>query len=367
MYVLDQLCHRGKTCLDLHRWHYAHIADISRLNRARDPAVLNQEMEANLAELDLLFNNAQRRLQRHVADRRRQVNDQQFVHRMPNELLTRVLYLSLQKPELRDYYNQLQIRCLVCSRWAEAITSAPNLWGVAHSDIQYPIHQRVLCKSQEAPLDVVYDNWRYATLGSFHEIIHLTSHRWRSLQLHRVPADVVGSIMALQLPNLEDLKVSGLGHAAVVDVETLGSRLRHVTLEWAAIRWQAMTRWNLETLELRCIRPMGLSTVDLVNILRSSPGLLRLTLASINPNTEDSALPNNTAVIPLLRLCYMDIVSLPSAVIRDLWRISGSLAVSIYILQIARKQDWTTSSSLPSTITWHLLSAQSSKGASCCL
>lgn len=278
-------------------------------------------MEEDLLTLERLFQTAEQRVRQYVAERRRRVNDLQPIHRLPNELLIKTLHLALQNPRLDDYYHRLHTIGLVSSKWAEAITSTPSFWGVIDLGTKRPpgVEENILIKSRSAPLDVVYDS--ECRRGPFQEIATQQSHRWRSLYMAEVPAEDVTNVMALSMPKLEDLSIRGCSMS--VDVDPSGGKLRHVSFDSGELRWPVLMMQNLETIELRRIQFTGCITAPLLDMLRSSPSLIRLALHHVYGIEEDEPvvpIPNDTALVPLDRLRRLEISDLPAPTMHDLMR-----------------------------------------------
>lgn len=271
--------------------------------------------EKELEYFENLFDDTERSMRQYQAERRRRVNDLHLIHRLPEELLVRILYLSLQNPNIRSYYSRRLERSLVCFRWAEVIESTPSFWSVAHSATGKPSLEKILVKSRNTPLDVAYDPFDLRG-PSFYEQVTQHSHRWRSLELFNLPENQ-RSMMALSLPRLEELYM--LGGELPTEVDPSEGKLRHVRLESIDFRWPVRMFQNLETLDLSCLWPQGLSTAQLFDMLRLSPGLVELTLFRTDGADENhNPLPTDTALVPLDHLLRLRIAEQMGTLIPDL-------------------------------------------------
>lgn len=152
------------------------------------------------------------------------------------------------------------------------------------------------------------------------EFAHHSSHRWRSVQLGYLRQETVTSTLALAMPRLEDLHLTDCDVPG--DVDPSAGRLLHVRFQSMSLRWLVLMMQNLETIELRGIRCVGSSTAQLLDMLRSSPALIRLTMEKFSHRDEDDVpntpILNNIAPVPLNHLRVLDVSCLPVTIMHDL-------------------------------------------------
>ncbi|KAG8888098.1 hypothetical protein FRB98_008364 [Tulasnella sp. 332] len=122
-------------------------------------------------------------------------------------------------------------------------------------------------------------------MTEFMDLVLPHVHRWRYLYLSqsRQAGGVLTRLSACYTPQLQQLCLFTHGFLAIEDLfRGKADRLRHVQLHATSLPWDSSIMCNLQTLELEDLQSGGPSAEQIVSILRASPGLVKLSLKSIN-------------------------------------------------------------------------------------
>ncbi|KAG9039722.1 hypothetical protein FRB95_007149 [Tulasnella sp. JGI-2019a] len=274
---LEQVMRMFMTCVD-------RAAGSRPENRDYKAAIGSHPADTYLSVLERSAKNLERELNSHIFKHRRSRNQRLPLYRLPNEILLRILFLSLQTP-YSSQFSQLHNLAQVSVRWAQLVRGSPMLFGYATSDDIEEDANRTLCLSRNALLDVKYDlDWFGSTWKeAFLDRLLQHNHRWRSIELVGLDTTKMNSVLREPMPQLQDLDIfcriqeEGF-HVINLSPEKL-RQLRHLTLTNVSPQWDASMLRGLVTLELDSNDPTGLLKVSqLLDILLESQGLRILNL-----------------------------------------------------------------------------------------
>ncbi|KAG8868976.1 hypothetical protein FRB97_001750, partial [Tulasnella sp. 331] len=188
-----------------------HVKIQTRNETSSEVRNTTESSDADIALLETSYYHLERHMWRHICLQKQHRNKLLPISQLPDELLVRIIYFSLQQSfSPTDYVEELQNVAQVCTAWSEVVKGTALLWGVASSHDPIAIVRRALSKSGSAPLDIWYNGiWDTTSQRAlFLQIVIEQSYRWRSLDLRAADRDVENRLMQLATPMLCDLKIS---------------------------------------------------------------------------------------------------------------------------------------------------------------
>ncbi|KIO33136.1 hypothetical protein M407DRAFT_18001 [Tulasnella calospora MUT 4182] len=210
---------------------------------------------------------------------------------LPSELICNIFRLVINPSNPRKERCRLM---LVCRRWREYVEGSALLWTTisAYDGLSYM--RRALENCRGAMIDITFPLSRSSAANlealAFEGGPHIP--RWRSLILalrwSRSWESTLAPLTRTQAPNLEILKllVRHAGEISANPITLFGgapapSTLKNITLDQIPVAFEPLGLSGLVSLNLKKVPTI--STPQLLEILRDSPGLERLYLIS-NPS-----------------------------------------------------------------------------------
>lgn len=201
--------------------------------------ILNDEYSV----MEKSFRHLQAVLDTHLAGVGRRRNARLPLFRLPDEILARILFFSLQAsfPRPRDDVDKLHNLAKVCTKFAALTRNSTPLWGLVDAQSSIENTALVLAKSKSAPLDVIHTTLRRlrARNNPFLETVSPESWRWRSLELIAVTIDAEKKALSLSTPQLRDLTIQHAEYSGATGYEqipdTTLARLHHLSLSPAEV------------------------------------------------------------------------------------------------------------------------------------
>ncbi|KAG8845479.1 hypothetical protein FRB96_002497 [Tulasnella sp. 330] len=248
----------------------------------RDGTKLNEEIE----DLTACMTQLTTQLHDITVQRRRTHNSTLPVHRLPLELLCKILSLALRDdPNMVKYglapsTKGLHDLASVCHAWFHQIKETPSFWNVASSTDPLPLLRQTLTRSKTSPLDVFHhqsglDYGDITYEDNFMGLLIPESHRWRSLNAfgNNPSPHFISRLRDLSVPALETLKIQYYDDAGALEIfGGRADRLRHQ---------------------------------QLLDILSASPALIELSLAHLSSSDEARILREDPIELSELETLYM--------------------------------------------------------------
>ncbi|KAG8996002.1 hypothetical protein FRB93_000964 [Tulasnella sp. JGI-2019a] len=151
--------------------------------------------------------------------------------------------------------------------------------------------KNLLFKSKDALLDIVYapTTWdlqsQWPVRMETNDLLLANAHRWRSLEYdgYSDPTSIDKDFIDLHhltVPNLNSIALHSFNDSLFFK-PPIATRLRHISLAGCSTPWDSCLFSGLETLRLSGLNEGGPPVGQLINFLRTSPGLVTLSLHSL--------------------------------------------------------------------------------------
>ncbi|KIO33138.1 hypothetical protein M407DRAFT_18003 [Tulasnella calospora MUT 4182] len=207
---------------------------------------------------------------------------------LPLELIYEIFWLVINSGKHRKERCRLM---LVCRQWQEDVEGSALLWTTISARDGLPYMRRALENSRRAMIDLYFPLSRSsaANLKAFMAEAGAHIPQWRSLRLSSPSGGPLEHALAplTQAPNLEVLTIC-VRHAGSISANPItlfggapAPSLKDLTLYQIPVTVEPLGLSGLVSLNLQ--RVPTISTPQLLEILRDSPGLERLRLIS-NPS-----------------------------------------------------------------------------------
>ncbi|KAG8851740.1 hypothetical protein FRB96_009105 [Tulasnella sp. 330] len=226
------------------------------------------------------------RFKRALIPKAKQRNSLLPISRLPTEVLIRIF------KDYTDSYRSPRSLTMVCTAWSRIVLDSPTLWSHVNSRSPPLAFLSSLSRSRDIPLDVTYcgsghrggdDSEDIEELEQFIDAVGGQVHRWRSATLLMdYEPTLSGALMRYLITNPTPL----LEKLDIVDGEAryppgfnwfdafsqkVAPRLRHLELKEFPFLWDSSLLSHLHSLKVYGNESSGLSTSQLVQILRACP------------------------------------------------------------------------------------------------
>ncbi|KAG8903818.1 hypothetical protein FRC01_008978, partial [Tulasnella sp. 417] len=224
--------------------------------------------------------------------RRKERNSLIRFNRLPTEIASNILWLSIADPWQQDFsrsfLQRLRIISSVCSSWRTLVEGSPRFWSIIEFSSPEPVILDLLRKSGSSPLEIKcfsdgdYDctaPWGFAddNMGGRYRLISPHTDRIRSLILSASTMHGLASILKNPAPILEELRLDiednfGVGEPLDLFCGQAG-RLRDVVLWNIPFRWDSAVLAGLSSLKIKTRFDYPPSEVQVRRLLEGNPGL----------------------------------------------------------------------------------------------
>ncbi|KAG8849815.1 hypothetical protein FRB96_000638 [Tulasnella sp. 330] len=221
------------------------------------------------------------KMQHHLATHRRVLNALLPIHRIPSEIFTEILAMSLVlwSEDANEKYQEhlYTLRC-VSAAWRTLIDNSPLLWATVSCRDTLDTVRNALAKSKDSPLEVVYRARYVARYRTAEFIVSVVQHvhRWKSLEVLGLNSQEATELLDLtdgcQAPKLQKLSLVNTGDVRVMQE--------------------------------------GPSADQVDIILRASPALVELILQAVYPRGDDAPPIKQRHPVELLSLRKLTVVRL---------------------------------------------------------
>ncbi|KAG9008681.1 hypothetical protein FRB93_006227 [Tulasnella sp. JGI-2019a] len=257
-----------------------------------------QRILQDLTLLEPLYRTLGQCIQRHVTEKRQQLNSQAPINRLPNELLIKIFTLTLTSDHNEHALTPHYIigLSLVSKDWSRIVFKTPSLWGQISSRYSERENRVAILRSKGYPLKVYYsdedvegDDYRTLLIRSAIR----EAHRWQSA-IFCLKYDssllLLRGAVSLSAPLLEELEIDcGDVPADILEGENIdlfsggADHLRHLSLSYFQILWSSPLLSRLETLTIMGSPIVPSPTAsELTDILRRCPKLYKFAMITID-------------------------------------------------------------------------------------
>ncbi|KIO32519.1 hypothetical protein M407DRAFT_18572 [Tulasnella calospora MUT 4182] len=234
----------------------------------------------------------------HVAHLKRHRNTLAPIHKLPTELLSCILLLSIDR---RSYnLSALQKLGRVCKAWHKIVGNTPDFW--TRIDFNAPPHvlRLFLQKSKNIGLAIECsmssnDSVLPSKVEDFIEMTHKYSSRWTSFKYKgNATQRIMRNIESVGKEKLRELSVHFLWHYRQSWLFNLpkGAPLERISLTSASLDWTAACTSqlrNLKSLELKDLHMNPPKLQRMIQIMEASPMLESLVLVGISQDADDAS------------------------------------------------------------------------------
>ncbi|KAG9027069.1 hypothetical protein FS837_004393 [Tulasnella sp. UAMH 9824] len=258
-----------------------------------------QAIEEEINAMEETLTSAQTSLNARIVQRKKHRNSMIRFNQLPLEIASNILWLSIVDPWPRkDYYSFLkrqQTISQVCSLWRILVEGSPRFWSIIELPCPLAAISHLLDKSQFSGLDINnFEDSRYmgrSTQMRYLSLIAPHTHRIRSLTLFLQHPDGLVAVLEKPAPMLEELKLDADPYNVVQALDLFcgqASRLRDVTLQNIAVRWDSDVLAGLRSLRIK-EKLECLPTKELVRrLLAANLGLEKMDIeAWDDPDTDN--------------------------------------------------------------------------------
>ncbi|KAG9022858.1 hypothetical protein FS837_006114, partial [Tulasnella sp. UAMH 9824] len=243
------------------------------------------------------------------------------VNELPPACLQRILVDSIPDPtsnSAKTYRSALYGLMLVCSKWKNAVESAPSLWSIISNANPPGMVDACIQRSSGVTITVKFDgsmeypNRVQSTLERFVDKVAPHRLRWSSVSFSNVPPTwksylAVARAFNGRAPALVSAKVTTIYGTTMPFVHSLrlfegkGQAIRQITLTGVVPDLSDVPIFaNIES--LRVIQPMGICPAYLLRILARNNKLRSLELVEVRPSY--ARLFQNIETLELPELLY---------------------------------------------------------------
>ncbi|KAG8877248.1 hypothetical protein FRB98_006784 [Tulasnella sp. 332] len=297
----------------------------ANMSASHSPSLHPHDYELAAQHLESLETSAAEfgaKMQHHLATHRRVLNALLPIHRIPSEIFTEILAMSLVlwSEDANEKYQEhlYTLRC-VSAAWRTLIDNSPLLWATVSCRDTLDTVRNALAKSKDSPLEVVYRARYVARYRTAEFIVSVVQHvhRWKSLEVLGLNSQQATELLDLtdgcQAPKLQKLSLVNTG-----DVRCMGSlfdgqthQLRRIKLSSSyLVPWSPTTLSNLHFLHIDRVMQEGPSADQVDIILRASPALVELILQAVYPRGDDAPPIKQRHPVELLSLRKLTVVRL---------------------------------------------------------
>lgn len=246
---------------------------------------------------------------RRTTPQRRLCNSLAYIHRLPDEVLVKVMRWSIGPDERKI----VRVRDLaaICVRWANLFRSSPVLWAFFDSKDTLEQQHWVLKKSGSVPLDVSITFESTQLTPTYESLFKLLStRRTRSLKVIYYQHWATSYVSSLAGESLEDLFLESGGWSGPVDASwitpqrlpTLASlHLGKITIPWHFPSFPQLKYLAIVFNNQRGEWETGFPSLQtLLSILQATQGLIELTLAAGPEDWDCTRTEEHPIVLPQL-------------------------------------------------------------------
>lgn len=217
------------------------------------------------------------------------------IQNLPNELLSAILYISIQ--DLSPSLNRVQELSTVSSHWRAVAEGTPLLWSRVTGDDPLRAVVRALEKSKDTSLDVRYDfiggSRSITEVGESLRAVCAHIDRWQhaSIIVLWIPEGLLDDLALRTAPRLETfrLRVTLWTDVTLTLFQGVPSqRLKELDIYRIATRWDENQFRNLRALAVTSNGVCGPSLAELLPVLQNLPELEELTLGPLQHPYGDS-------------------------------------------------------------------------------
>ncbi|KAG8948247.1 hypothetical protein FRC04_009885 [Tulasnella sp. 424] len=258
----------------------------------------HSQLDYHITAIEAAFTAFKNQSDLHVAHLKRYRNTLSSIHKLPTELLSSILLLSLDR---RSYtLNALQKLGRVCKAWHKIVSDTPDFW--TRIDFNAPPHvlRLFLKKSKSIGLAIECcmssnDSVLPSKVEDFIEMTHKYSSRWTSFKYKgNATQRIMRNIESAGKEKLRELSVHFLWHYRQSWLFNLpkDAPLERISLTSASLDWTAACTSqlrNLKSLELKDLHMNPPKLQRMIQILEASPNLESLILVGITQDADDAS------------------------------------------------------------------------------
>ncbi|KAG9046043.1 hypothetical protein FS837_005163 [Tulasnella sp. UAMH 9824] len=258
----------------------------------------HSQLDYHITALEAAFTAFRTQSDLHVAHLKRYRNTLSPIHKLPTELLSCILLLSIDR---RSYtLNALQKLGRVCKAWHKIVSNTPDFW--TRIDFNAPPHvlRLFLQKSKNIGLAIECcmssnDSVLPSKVEDFIEMTHKYSSRWTSFKYRgNATQRIMRNIESVGKEKLRELSVHFLWHYRQSWLFNLpkDAPLERISLTSASLDWTAACTSqlrNLKSLELKDLHMNPPKLQRMIQILEASPKLESLVLVGISQDADDAS------------------------------------------------------------------------------
>ncbi|KIO22373.1 hypothetical protein M407DRAFT_28092 [Tulasnella calospora MUT 4182] len=232
------------------------------------------------------------------------------IHDVPVELLSPIIYLSIQG--YSTHLKRVQTLCFVCSKWRDVVEDTPELWCRLTSADPLEGVRKAIHYSRDHPLDIDYHCISRTRSNPPDFLQAVAPHVWRcrqaSIIVDRSTQRMLQALTVGEAPRLESLAIVADGlmnpwfytrePLTLFQGATLPS-LRSLRIRDIPLVWNGEQLFNLQRLEIVAPERTLVPLIGLLSVLRVTQRLEEFTcLASFSQALEGDRI---TAPLPALK------------------------------------------------------------------
>ncbi|KAG8902010.1 hypothetical protein FRC01_009693, partial [Tulasnella sp. 417] len=250
-----------------------------------------QGLDVELHAIEETITSLQTGLRTWITQRKTQRNDLIHLNKLPLEIASNILWLSIVDPWQQEisfsFLQRLRTISWVCSSWRALVEGSPRFWSIIEFSGPKPVILDFLQKSGSSPLEIkCFSDGNYRCTPPRGLVGHVErhclklvaphTHRIQSLIFSACVADGLLPILQTPAPMLEELRLELMDDFLEEPLDLFSGRadrLRDVELENILFRWDSAALSGLRSLKIKGEVDSWPTEAQVRRLLEANPGL----------------------------------------------------------------------------------------------